>query len=96
MYRLLDLAAPEQAGDVRQFLAELPEIRVSGLAFNRGATFADAFVVATPLFSADGTLVAAMSAAVEPSEAARLDNLGDELKAAVAELAPRYGFKRSS
>jgi DNA-binding IclR family transcriptional regulator len=48
MYRVLDLAGPEQAGEVRQFLAELPEIRSTRLAFNRGATFADAFVVATP------------------------------------------------
>ena len=96
MYRLLDLAAPEQAGEVRQFLAELPEIRASGLAFNRGSTFAEAFVVATPLFAADGTLVAAVSAAVEPSEAARLDDLGDALKTALAELAPGYGFKRPS
>src|SRR5271166_1507395 len=27
MHRLLDLASPQQAGEVRQFLAELPEIR---------------------------------------------------------------------
>src|SRR4029453_6676361 len=45
MYRLLDLAGPEQAGEVRRFLAELPEIRSRRLAFNRGATFADAFTV---------------------------------------------------
>ena len=54
MYRLLDLAGPEQADDVRQFLAELPEIRAGGLAFNRGTTLADAFVVATPLWAPDG------------------------------------------
>jgi DNA-binding IclR family transcriptional regulator len=96
MYRLLDLAAPEQAGDVRQFLAELPEIRATGLAFNRGATLAEAFVVATPLFDADGALVAAISAAVESSEARRLDEIGETLKTAVAELAPRYGLTRSS
>ena len=38
MYRLLDLAGPDQAEAVRQFLAELPEIRSRRLAFNRGAT----------------------------------------------------------
>jgi DNA-binding IclR family transcriptional regulator len=48
MYRFLDLAGPEQAGEVRQFLVELPEIRSRRLAFNRGVTFADAFAVATP------------------------------------------------
>jgi DNA-binding IclR family transcriptional regulator len=96
MYRLLDMAAPEQAGDVRQFLAELADIRATGLAFNRGETLAEAFIVATPLFAPDGALVAAISAAVEASEAARLDDIGEALKTAVAELAPRYGFTRSS
>jgi DNA-binding IclR family transcriptional regulator len=53
MYRLLDLASPQQAGEVRQFLAELPEIRLRRLAFNRGVTLADAFAVATPLLALD-------------------------------------------
>ena len=90
MYRLLDLAAPDQAEDVRQFLAELPEIRSRGLAFNRGATFADAFVVATPLLAPDGDLIAAISAGVEAAEADRLDDVGEELKQAVATLGPKY------
>jgi DNA-binding IclR family transcriptional regulator len=92
MYRLLDMASPEQQGEVRQFLAELPAIRATRLAFNRRATFADAFVVATPLLAGDGRLVAAISAAVDPSQGDRLDDLGDQLKATLAELAPRYGF----
>jgi DNA-binding IclR family transcriptional regulator len=90
MYRLLDLASPEQAGEVRQFLAELPEIRSTRLAYNRGATFADAFVVATPLRTRDGRLIAAISAAVDASEADRLDAVGEELKRAVATLGPNY------
>ena len=90
MYRLLDLAGPEQAGEVRQFLAELPDIRSTRLAFNRGATFADAFVVATPLLTRDSRLIAAISAAVDASEADRLDTLGEELKKAVATLGPKY------
>ena len=90
MNRLLDLAGPEQAGDVRQFLAELPEIRERRLAFNRGATFAEAYVVGTPLLAPDGTLIAAVSAAVEPPEADRLDEVGEQLKNAVAALGPRY------
>ena len=53
MYRLLDLAAPEQAGDVRQFLAELPEIHATGLAFNRGASFAEVFVRRHAPFATD-------------------------------------------
>ena len=90
MYRLLDLAGPDQAGEVRQFLAELPDIRATRLAFNRGATFADAFVVATPLLTRDGRLIAAISAAVDASEADRLDAVGEELKKAVATLGPKY------
>ena len=60
MHRLLDLAGPEQAGHVRQFLTELPEIRARRLAFNRGVTIADAFVVATPLLARDGRMIAAI------------------------------------
>lgn len=91
MYRLLDLAGPEQAAAVRQFLAELPEIRSRRLAYNRGFTFPDAFVVATPLLAPDGSLIAAISAAVDRAEADRLDHVGEELKRAVATLGARYG-----
>jgi DNA-binding IclR family transcriptional regulator len=90
MNRLLDLASPEQAGEVRQFLAELPEIRSRRLAFNRGATVADAFAVATPLLAPDGALIAAISAAVDSSEADRLENIGEQLKSAVAALGSQY------
>ena len=90
MYRLLDLAGPEQAGAVRQFLADPPEIRSRRLAFNRGATFPGAFVVATPLLAPDGGLIAAISAAVDDAQADRLDDLGEELKQAVATLGPEY------
>jgi DNA-binding IclR family transcriptional regulator len=51
--------------------------------------------VATPLLAPDGTPIATISAAVERSAADRLDALGEELKAAVAELAPHYGFNSS-
>jgi DNA-binding IclR family transcriptional regulator len=92
MYRLLDLADPEQADAVRRFLAELPEIRSRRLAFNRGVTLAEAYVVATPLLAPDGALIAAISAAVDPAEADRLDELGEQLKNAVTTLGPRYGL----
>ena len=93
MYRLLDLASPQQAGEVRQFLAELPEIRSRRLAFNRGVTLADAVAVATPLLAPDGNLIAAISAAIDASEADRLDDIGEQLKKTVATLGPKYGLK---
>jgi DNA-binding IclR family transcriptional regulator len=65
------------------------------LAFNRGATFADAFVVATPLLARDGRLIAAISAAVDASAADRLDAVGAELKKAIATLGPKYGVHAS-
>jgi DNA-binding IclR family transcriptional regulator len=86
MNRLLDLASPDQA-------AELPEIRSRRLAFNRGVTLADAFAVATPLLAPDGSLIAAISAAVDASEADRLDDIGEQLKKTVATLGPKYGLK---
>ncbi|WP_323181388.1 IclR family transcriptional regulator C-terminal domain-containing protein [Streptomyces sp. NBC_00154] len=95
MYRLLELAGAEQAGEVRQFLVELPEIRSRRLAFNRGVTFKDAFAVATPLLASDGSPIAAISAAVDPSEADRLDDVGEELKKAVAVVGPRYGLNHA-
>jgi DNA-binding IclR family transcriptional regulator len=93
MYRLLDLAGPKQAGEVRQFLTELPEIRSRRLAFNRAVTLADAYAVATPLLAPDGSLIAAVSAAVDASEADRLDKIGDALKKAIATLGPKYGLR---
>jgi DNA-binding IclR family transcriptional regulator len=95
MHRLLDLARPDQAGEVRQFLAELPDIRARRLAFNRGATLPDAFTVATPLLAPDGSLIATVSAAVDPSEADRLDAVGEELKTAVNTLGPKCGLDGS-
>jgi DNA-binding IclR family transcriptional regulator len=92
MYRLLELASPDQAGEVRQFLTELPEIRSRRLAFNRGVTIADAFVVATPLLAPDGSLIAAISAAVDSEEADRLDDIGEDLKNAVTAISPQYGL----
>ena len=77
---------------MRQFLTELPEIRSRRLAFNRGVTIADAFVVATPLLARDGRMIAAISAAIDSSEAERLDDLGEELEKAIAALGSQYGL----
>jgi hypothetical protein len=52
--------------------------------------------VATPLLAADGSLIAAISAATDdPAEADSLDDLGEELKKAIATLGPPYGLGRA-
>jgi len=50
--------------------------------------------VATLLLTPDGSLIAAISAAVDASEADRLHAIGDPLKKTVATLGPKYGLKR--
>jgi IclR family transcriptional regulator, acetate operon repressor len=52
----------------------------------------DAFTVATPLLTSDRSLIATISAAVDASEAERLDAVGEGLKKAVATLGPKYGL----
>ena len=65
------------------------------LAFNRETTLTDVFLVATPLLARDGSVIAAISAAVGPTEVDRLDQLGEELKRAVSELARRDHLGRT-
>ena len=52
--------------------------------------------MATPLLAADGSLIAAISAATDDlAEADSLDDLGEELKKAIAALGRRYGLGRA-
>ena len=88
MYRLLDMASPEQHGEVRHFLTELPDRPATRLAFNRGARFATGARRRHALLGRDGRLIAAISAAVDPSQADRLDDLGDSSRPPLHELAP--------
>ena len=47
--------------------------------------------MATPLLAPDGSLIAAISAAVDVSPAHRLDDIGEELKSSVAASARNTG-----
>ncbi|WP_161630282.1 hypothetical protein [Mycobacterium sp. UM_CSW] len=47
------------------------------------------------LLAPDRSLIAAVSAAVDASQADRLDELGEQLKNAVTTLGPKYGLKAS-
>ena len=46
--------------------------------------------MATPLLAPDGSLIAAISAAVDASEADRLDAIGEQLKKTVDTLGPKW------
>jgi IclR family transcriptional regulator, acetate operon repressor len=48
--------------------------------------------VATPLLAPDGSLIAAISAAIDPAPADRLDDLGEELKKYLLEEERRFHF----
>ena len=93
MYRLLDLAGPEQAGEVRSPSSQtyVPPDWPSAA----GPRSPTTFVVATPLLTRDGRLIASISAAVDASEADRLDDVGEELKKAAATLGRKYGLQAS-
>lgn len=49
--------------------------------------------MATPLLARGGSLIAAISAAIDPAKADSLDDVGEELKKAVATLGPKYGLQ---
>lgn len=82
------LSAPHsKAGEIREFLTELPEIRRTRLAYNLGGTIAGANAVATPLTDSRGNFVASVCAALRPDETANIDEIGKRLKEAVSEVA---------
>jgi DNA-binding IclR family transcriptional regulator len=62
MDELLHAATSAEQGEVRRFLAVLPEIRATGLAYNPGLTVPDVYSVATALRGPEGALVGAVCA----------------------------------
>jgi DNA-binding IclR family transcriptional regulator len=64
---------------IDRFMAELPEIRRSGVAFNYGATVTDAYAAATGIYDRQGRFVAAVSIIVGPERADELQALGKRL-----------------
>ena len=55
-----------------------------------GLVLADACAVATPLLAPDGSLIAAISAAVDVSHAHRLDDIDEELKSSKIDLSRTF------
>jgi DNA-binding IclR family transcriptional regulator len=64
---------------VHSFLAELPDIRRTGLAYNYGATVSNVYAAATGLYDRRGRFVAAVSVTVGPERADELPALGARL-----------------
>jgi DNA-binding IclR family transcriptional regulator len=82
----------EQPERVAAFLAELPEIRATGLAYNSGETVPGRYTVATPLIDPAGSLLAAICAVGGPEVADALPELGRALHEAVSQW--QWGRKR--
>jgi DNA-binding IclR family transcriptional regulator len=76
-------AERDRPGQVAEYLEELPEIRATALAFNRGVSLPDRYAVATPLLDAQGELIAAICAVIGPECAAELSTVGQTLFEAV-------------
>jgi IclR family acetate operon transcriptional repressor len=82
------LAAPaSESADVAAFLAELPKIRSTRLAYNLGATVPDSVAVATPLMDSAGTFIASICVAADRSLQGDIERIGEQLRDAVAGLA---------
>lgn len=79
MQGILAESRPENEDAVERFLEELPSIRQTGLAFNRGATVPDLFAVATGLHDAQGHLVAGICVNGGCDLEGRLDEVGRDL-----------------
>jgi len=75
----------EQPERVTAFLAELPEIRASALAYNSGVTVPGRYTAATPLIDPDGTLLAAICLVAGPEHADALPELGHALRETVGQ-----------
>jgi DNA-binding IclR family transcriptional regulator len=81
------MSAPvNEAADVQAFLKELPSIRATRLAYNMGATVPDAIAVATPMTDAKGAFIASVCVAVEPDLEGEIEQIGKDLRGAVAAL----------
>jgi DNA-binding IclR family transcriptional regulator len=75
----------EQPERVAAFVAELPAIRETRLAFNRGATVPGRYAVATPLIDPDGTVLAAICLVAGADTADALEELGCALREAIGQ-----------
>lgn len=92
MNQILDLAGPEKWAEIQQFLLEVPSIRSQHVAYNRAATLDGVWAVAAPLRGADGEFIAAITASVTAKDADHLETVGEQLKQAISELGPSFGF----
>ncbi|MGW4124825.1 IclR family transcriptional regulator [Nocardia sp. NPDC004711] len=84
LHSFLSSARKSEPHHVETFLAELPEIRATALAYNYGATYREVIAVATPLYDRQGAFVAAVCATDSKENLDGLTALGHRLKDGVA------------
>lgn len=80
LHAYLLAAEREHKQGLAAFLAEVNDIRRSGLAFNRGQSLPGAYAVATPLFDQQDRFVAAIGAVGNSDIEPRLPEIGDRLR----------------
>ncbi|KAF0960875.1 IclR family transcriptional regulator [Rhodococcus sp. T7] len=96
MDALLHSASSADRAEVDRFLAELPEIRATGLAYNLGSTIPNVYSVATALRSPDGTLVGAVCAVGREELRESLPDIGRRIQSLLGsrDAAPRSAERR--
>ncbi|SED06129.1 IclR family transcriptional regulator [Rhodococcus koreensis] len=84
MDALLHSATSSEQVEVDRFLAELPDIRATGLAYNLGLTIPDVYSVATALRRPDGALIGAVCAVARGELRERLSDIGHQMQELLA------------
>jgi DNA-binding IclR family transcriptional regulator len=79
-------SSADEKKDAQAFLAELPTIRATGLAYNLGKTMPGMIVVATPLRDGDGQFVASIAALTYANLKPDIEEMGTRLHQAVSRI----------
>ncbi|GAA4558793.1 helix-turn-helix domain-containing protein [Pseudonocardia xishanensis] len=85
MDALLHSATSQEQPEVERFLADLPDIRATGLAYNPGLTVPNVYSVATVLRRPDGEIIGAVCAIGRAELQDSLPGIGRRVQAILAE-----------
>jgi DNA-binding IclR family transcriptional regulator len=79
LHSYLVAAGRKEPAAVEKFLAELKDIRATGLAYNRGTTLPGVYAVAAPLSDSEGRFLGAVGATGDADIESRLPEIGGQL-----------------